>query len=134
MIDYKITELTFSFKEENVDEVTSSKVVAQLYAHITYQTQYETGEVFAPVQTIAEKTFDSEGYVINLKTYEPKYATKEELLAKVEELVERRIESNLKKISYDSYVKRFLSDEKLRMSVYGRDSSSMTDMLNTLNY
>lgn len=128
-MDYKITEVTFSCREDTENNTTSSKVISVLYAHILYKINNEYGEIYAPLQTIAEKEIDSDGYVTSIKTYNFKYNSKDELMQDIETLTDKVVESNNKKVLYDTYVKSLVSNICNKYSIFDRDNKSGLDLL-----
>lgn len=111
MTDYKILEVTTSYREDIVPNSnagdTTSVINCYLVAHclFEYGLNNEIGTVDADIYKIATKTYDSDGnFELEAGTGEiPTYEDVEELLKAI---IEDKIKSDYNEITYKSLIRR----------------------------
>lgn len=133
MSDYKILEITTSYREEVVpntsSEVKTSTVECYLVAHCLYEYgNKDIGSVDSDVYLIGTKTYDSEGN-FTLKLGSGTLPSYEEVETQLKEIIEKRIQTEINEKLYREAIREITGKAESSISRYFRDSQSGLDLV-----
>lgn len=134
MNDYKILEVTTSYREETLpnksSEDTTSVVECWLVAHCLYEygTNNEVGSVDNDIYLIGTKEYDSEGnFTLKLGSNElPDY---EKVETDLKEIIEKRIQTEINETLYRAAIREVTGKAESTINRYFRDSQTGLDLV-----